>query len=153
MFRFPAGLLQGDWGMGLIDSIINRHSLKFKSKPVPYSFEIHGDKYSVSVESVLDKAVVWDLFFKGVKKLRKKATVSESDELPVSFSANPQQLKALESVVINKGFLEKVSDQVRKDVPSFKIINSGLDSLNWEAKGIDQYTQKIVITGICYYEE
>jgi hypothetical protein len=139
--------------MGLIDSILRGHSLKFKTASVPFHFEIHKDEYLLSVESVLDKAVVWDLFFKGVKKLRKKAVIGEVDELPVSFSANPQQLKALENVVINKSFLENVSKQVQKDVPSFKIINSKLDSLQWNALGTDKYTQKIVIKGICYYEE
>jgi hypothetical protein len=139
--------------MGLVDSILNRHSLKVKPKQVPYGFEIHGDKYSVAVESVLDKALVWDLFFKGVKKMRRKASVIESGELPTSFSANPQQLKALENLVINKDFLNEVVKQVQEDVPSFKIINTELDSLTWEALGIDKYTQRIKIKGVCYYEE
>jgi len=137
--------------LGLVDSILNRHSLKVKSKAVPFHFEIHGDQYLLEVESILDKALVWDLFFKGVKKMRKKVSVGE--DLPVSFSANPQQLKALEKLVINKDFLVKVVKQVQKDVPTFTILNSRLDSLKWNAQGIGKYTQKIVIKGVCYYEE
>jgi len=139
--------------MGLIDSILNRHSLKVKSKSVPFHFEIHGDKYSLEVKSVLDKSSVWDLFFKGVKKIRRKASVIESGELPDSFSADKKQLKALESLVVNKRFLEDVVKQVQKDVPSFKIINSRLDSLHWVADGLTNYNQTIVISGVCYYEE
>jgi hypothetical protein len=100
----------------------------------------------------LDKAVVWDLFFKGVKKLRKKTKLKDED-MPQMFAANKQQLKALESLVINKGFMEEIAKQVKKDVPSFQIINSRLNSLEWNALGIDKYTQKIMIKGICYYEE
>lgn len=139
--------------MGLIDSILNKHTLKVKSKSVPFHFEIHGDEYLLEVDSVLSKESIFDLFFKGVKKLRKKSRLGVVDAMPESFTANKQQLKALESVVINKAFLEDVSKQVRKDVPSFKIINYKLDSLSWEAFSIDQYKQSIVIKGICYYEE
>lgn len=139
--------------MGLVDGILNRHNLKVKNKSVPYHFEIHDDKYCLEVESLLDRGTVSDLFFKGLKKMRKKSSIVSDSELPASFSANPKQLKALERVVINKRFLEDVSKQIRKDVPTFKIINSSLGLLSWEAQGVDQYKQRIVINGVCFYEE
>jgi hypothetical protein len=139
--------------MGFIGGLLAKRRLKGKSKAVPFHFEIHGDQYSLDVESLIEQGAVFDLFFKGVKKMRKKASISEGDKLPDSFSANPQQLKALSKVVINKRFLEDVSKQVRKDVPTFKIIDEKLVSLTWEAQGIDQYKQNITISGVCYYEE
>lgn len=140
--------------MGLWD-LINKHSrnVSFKSKAVPFHFEVHGDKYSVEVTSELDKGQVFDLFFKGVKKLRSKTDRGTAEDLPSCFSASKQQLKALESLVVNKRFLEDVLKQVKKDIPSFKIINSVIGKLTWEAIGKDKYLQTIVIEGICYYEE
>ena len=139
--------------MSFISGLLATRGLKGKSKSVPFHFEIHGDQYSLDVDSLLDKGTVFDLFFKGVKKMRKKASIGEEDALPESFSANPQQLKALSKLVINKRFLEDVSKQIRKDVPTFKILNEHLVSLTWEAQGIDQYKQNIRIIGTCYYEE
>lgn len=139
--------------MGLIGKLISKKGLKGKSKAVHFHFEIHGDQYFLDVDSLIDKGTVFELFFKGVKKMRKKASVSEGGELPSSFSANPQQLKALAKLVINKRFLEDVSKQVRKDIPTFKILDECLVSLTWVAEGIDKYKQNIQISGTCYYEE
>lgn len=135
--------------------LVKKHSRKLENKStrVPFSFEIHADEYSLSVKSVLDKSAVFELFFKGVKRLRQKSEVNSIDFLPDVFKANKQQLKALESVVINADFLAKVSKQVIIDVPTFKILNSRLDSLTWEAIGKDKYLQSITIKGTCYYEE
>jgi len=139
--------------MGLFKGLLAKRGLNGKSKSVPFHFEIHEDQYWLEIESLIDKSTMFDLFFKGVRKMRKKASVKEMDKLPSIFSANPQQLKALANLVINKRFLEDVSKQIRKDVPTFKIIDERLDSLTWEVQGIGQYKQKIRISGTCYYEE
>jgi hypothetical protein len=120
---------------------------------VPFHFEIHADKYLVDVVSEVDKSVVFELFFKGLKKLRVKSVVDNVEGLPSSFSADKKQLKALESLVVNKDFLNKITKQIVLDIPSFKIIDSGLGSLSWEQVSPNAYKQSIRIIGVCYYEE
>ncbi|HNV61754.1 MAG TPA: hypothetical protein PKN54_02305 [Candidatus Cloacimonas acidaminovorans] len=123
-----------------------------EQKSVPFHFEVHGDSFFIVLESVIDKSSVFDLFFKGVKRLRQKTSASV-DSMPDSFIADSKQLKALESLVINKHFIEDIIKQVRKDIPSFKILSSNLSELSWNTISIGKYKQKIKINGICYYEE
>lgn len=122
------------------------------SSKVPFEFEIHGDSFSINVHSELDKSLVFDLFFKGLKKLKVKSVLVEED-MPKFFNADSQQLKALESLVVNKKFIEDVVKQVKKDIPTFKILSQSLNALSWEQISVDKYKQSIVISGICYYEE
>jgi hypothetical protein len=124
-----------------------------KKSSVPFHFEIHDDEFLVETVSVLDKGKVFDMFFKGVKRLRKKSEFDSWEELPDSFNASPQQLKSVAPVVVNKRFLEDIAKQVRLDIPSFKIINSGLDEISFTSTNSNQYTQKIVIKGVCFCEE
>jgi hypothetical protein len=124
-----------------------------KKASVPFHFEIHDDEFFVETVSVLDKGKVFDMFFKGVKRLRKKSEFDSWEELPDSFNASPQQLKSVAPVVVNKRFLEDIVKQVRLDIPSFKIINSSLEEVSFNSINPKQYTQKIVIKGVCFYEE
>jgi hypothetical protein len=124
-----------------------------KKSSVPFHFEIHDDEFLVETVSVLDKGKVFDMFFKGVKRLRKKSEFDSWEELPDSFNASPQQLKSVAPVVVNKRFLEDIVKQVRLDIPSFKIINSSLEEVSFNSINPKQYTQKIVIKGVCFYEE
>jgi len=129
-----------------------------KKSSVPFHFEIHDDEFLVETVSVLDKGKVFDMFYKGVKRLRKKSEFDSWEELPDSFNASPQQLKSVQlksvaPVVVNKRFLEDIAKQVRLDIPSFKIINSGLDEISFTSTNSNQYTQKIVIKGVCFCEE
>jgi hypothetical protein len=124
-----------------------------KKASVPFHFEIHDDEFLVETVSVLDKGKVFDMFFKGVKRLRKKSEFDSWEELPDSFNASPQQLKSVAPVVVNKRFLEDIAKQVRLDIPSFKIINSSLEEVSFNSINPKQYNQKIVIKGVCFYEE
>jgi hypothetical protein len=124
-----------------------------KKSCVPFHFEIHDDEFLVETTSVLDKGKVFDMFFKGVKRLRKKSEFDSWEELPDSFKASPQQLKSVAPVVVNKHFLEDIAKQVRLDIPSFKIINSSLKEVSFNSINPKQYNQKIVIKGVCFYEE
>lgn len=132
--------------MGFMDKLRKKSS-------VPFHFEIHGDEFLVELKSELDKGKVFDMFFKGVKRLRKKSSINSWEEVPDFFEADLKQRKSVEKLVVNKRFLEDISKQVRLDVPSFKIISSGLDELIFTSISIDKMEQKIVIKGICFYEE
>ncbi len=127
--------------------------LKRKKKSVPFHFEIHDEQFELSVVSDIAKTKVYAMFSKGMKRIRQKKNLFEEDNMPESFSANKSQLKSLARLVVNARFLNDISEQVRLDVPTFNIIDSGLAELTWESSSLTHYQQKIVIKGICYYEE
>ena len=84
--------------------------------------------------------------------MHKKSGVSV-DELPDFFKADEKQRKALAKLVVNNRFLEDIIKQVRKDIPTFNILNSELRELTFTLVGPNQYEQKIVMGGTCYCEE
>jgi hypothetical protein len=121
-------------------------------KKLEYHFEIHEDKYSILLQSKIDKGAMYKLFINGFKKLHKKSSLNLED-MPDSFIADEKQRKSLTNLVINKRFISDVEKDVKKDIPSFKIIDNCLNELKWESINLVQYNQTIVIEGVCYYEE
>ena len=131
--------------MKFLDKIKNR-------KPLAYHFEIHEDEYSILIESEIEKGAMYELFVKGVSKLRKKQSLDFND-MPDSFVADEKQRKSLTKLVVNKRFVKDVEKEVKKDIPSFHIMDSELGELKWESISLTHYNQTILIKGVCYYEE
>lgn len=137
---------------GWITKLRNVRALKKSKSSIPFHFEIHGDDFVIELKSLIDKSQVFKLFFGGLKKLHKKSVIGV-DELPDFFKADEKQRKALAKLVVNNRFLEDIVKQVQKDIPSFNILDSELRELTFTLVGPNQYEQKIVMGGTCYYEE
>jgi hypothetical protein len=124
-----------------------------RKKSIPYHFEIHGDEFFVEVVSEQDREKIFGLFKQFLKKKKLDGSKVSVDDVPDFFEADKNQRKQLAKFVLNKGFLEDISKDIRKDVPTFNIVDSWVGKLEFRLIGLGKYEQKLRIKGVCYYEE
>lgn len=124
----------------LIFKLIPFKELKKKTN-VEYDIEINGDEFELVLKYELPKGYYLDVL-KGLSKVYRK-NIGMLDE----WEADERVLRLVKNRFA--GTIEKVAEQVKKDLPNFRIVDYKVEKMLFKQVG-NKVETKVLIKGFCY---